>query len=255
MKKLFAIAILASFTTLAAPLQWTCDWPEAKSQTFSLYQGETATFEPTFRVNGRTVTNATIEAVWYQTNGMGNAWWKLDGATFAPSNDVGAAAYRFFVEASVPGSPFPVPQTIYRANGALRMLPSPGFTPNAIEPPIRTLDFANIEVANDPWTEAIESNRVEIATVRVGVASNSAAIETNSDAIAEIAGTTSALSDSISTLSTNVYTKAETDAAIAAATPAETDPVWEAEKSGYATAAGLAALEAEARPAINGYSR
>ena len=109
MKKLFAIALLASFTTLATPLQWVCDWPEAKSQTFSLYQGETATFEPTFRVNGRTVTNATIEAVWYQTNGMGNAWWKLDGATFAPSNDVGAAAYRFFVEASVPGSPFPVP--------------------------------------------------------------------------------------------------------------------------------------------------
>ena len=157
MKKLFAIALLASFTTLAAPLQWTCDWPEAKSQTFSLYQGETATFEPTFRVNGRTVTNATIEAVWYQTNGMGNAWWKLDGATFAPSNDVGAAAYRFFVEASVPGSPFPVPQTIYRANGALRMLPSPGFTPNAIEPPIVSLDFSTIEVANAPWPAEIES--------------------------------------------------------------------------------------------------
>ena len=249
MKKLFAIALLASFTTLAAPLQWTCDWPEAKSQTFSLYQGETATFEPTFRVNGRTVTNATIEAVWYQTNGMGNAWWKLDGATFAPSNDVGAAAYRFFVEAKTSDD------ILYRANGALRMLPSPGFTPNEIELPVARLDFANIEVANDPWTEAIESNRVEIATVRVGVASNSAAIATNSDAIAEIAGTTSTLTDSISTLSTNVYTKAETDAAIAAATPAETDPVWEAEKSGYATAAGLATLEAEARPAINGYSR
>ena len=165
MKKLFAIALLASFTTLAAPLQWTCDWPEAKSQTFSLYQGETATFEPTFRVNGRTVTNATIEAVWYQTNGMGNAWWKLDGATFAPSNDVGAASYRFFVEASVPGSPFPVPQTIYRANGALRMLPSPGFTPNAIEPPIVTLDFANIEVAHAPYYDKAETEAkiVELA--------------------------------------------------------------------------------------------
>jgi len=165
MKKLFAIALLASFTTLAAPLQWVCDWPEAKSQTFSLYQGETATFEPTFRVNGRTVTNATIEAVWYQTNGMGNAWWKLDGATFAPSNDVGAAAYRFFVEASVPGSPFPVPQTIYRANGALRMLPSPGFTPNAIEPPIVALDFSTIEVANAPYYNKAETEAkiVELA--------------------------------------------------------------------------------------------
>ncbi len=145
MKKLFAIALLASFTTLAAPLQWTCDWPEAKSQTFSLYQGETATFEPTFRVNGRTVTNATIEAVWYQTNGMDQAWWKLDGNTFAPSNDVGAAAYRFFVEGKASSD------TIYRANGTLRMLPSPGFTPSAIELPVRTLDFATIEIANAPW--------------------------------------------------------------------------------------------------------
>lgn len=160
-----ALSLFVVFTALAAPLQWTCDWPEAKSQTFSLYQGETATFEPTFRVNGRTLTNATIEAVWYQTNGMGNAWWKLDGATFAPSNDVGAASYRFFVEASVPGSPFPVPQTIYRANGALRMLPSPGFTPNAIEPPIVTLDFANIEVAHAPYYDKAETEAkiVELA--------------------------------------------------------------------------------------------
>ena len=153
------ILLILSKNSFAAPLQWTCDWPEAKSQTFSLYQGETATFEPTFRVNGRTVTNATIEAVWYQTNGMGNAWWKLDGATFAPSNDVGAASYRFFVEAKTSGD------TIYRANGALRMLPSPGFTPNAIEPPIVTLDFANIEVANAPYYDKAETEAkiVELA--------------------------------------------------------------------------------------------
>ena len=161
MKKLFAIALLASFTTLAAPLQWTCDWPEAKSQTFSLYQGETATFEPTFRVNGHTVTNATIEAVWYQTNGMGNAWWKLDGATFAPSNDVGAASYRFFVEAKTSDD------ILYRANGALRMLPSPGFTPNTIELPVARLDFAAVDVLNPPWTDPDYStnNAALVATI------------------------------------------------------------------------------------------
>ena len=161
MKKLFAIALLASFTTLAAPLQWVCDWPEAKSQTFSLYQGETATFEPTFRVNGHTVTNATIEAVWYQTNGMGNAWWKLDGATFAPSNDVGAAAYRFFVEAKTSDD------ILYRANGALRMLPSPGFTPNTIELPVARLDFAAVDVLNPPWTDPdySTSNTALVATI------------------------------------------------------------------------------------------
>ena len=146
MKKLFAIALLASFTAFAAPFKWVCDWPEARSQTFSLYQGETATFEPTFRVNGLVVSNATIEAVWYQTNGMGNAWWKLDDNTFTPSNDVGAAAYRFFVEAHADGE-----DILYRANGALRMLPSPGFTPNVISFPARALDFSVIDYTNAPW--------------------------------------------------------------------------------------------------------
>ena len=181
----------------AAPLQWTCDWPEAKSQTFSLYQGETATFEPTFRVNGRTVTNATIEAVWYQTNGMGNAWWKLDGATFAPSNDVGAAAYRFFVEAKTSDD------ILYRANGALRMLPSPGFTPNAIEPPIVSLDFSTIEVANAPYYDKTETEAkiVELAP-----------------APGDYAAVSNAAMNAVQT---------------------EADPVWNAEKGGYATIQAL----------------
>lgn len=166
---LCALCVLCGLNLIAAPLQWTCDWPEAKSQTFSLYQGETATFEPTFRVNGRTVTNATIEAVWYQTNGMGNAWWKLDGATFAPSNDVGAAAYRFFVEARVQESvvrsqesaltpdPSALTPILYRANGTLRMLPSPGFEPSTVQLPARSLDFAAIDYYNAPWPAEIES--------------------------------------------------------------------------------------------------
>ena len=104
--KLATMAALATLSSaFATPFKWTCDWPEARAQAFSLYQGETATFEPTFRVNGQLVTNATIEAVWYQTNGMDQAWWKLDGNTFAPSNDVGAAAYRFFVEAHLTPEP------------------------------------------------------------------------------------------------------------------------------------------------------
>ena len=166
-----ALCVLCGLNLIAAPLQWTCDWPEAKSQTFSLYQGETATFEPTFRVNGQLITNATIAAVWYQTNGMGNAWWKLDGNTFAPSNDVGAASYRFFVEAQAPSS------KLYRANGALRMLPSPGFTPNAIEPPVKTLDFAQITVLNPPWSDV--SADLTVATNAIWDAIGAAGAATN----------------------------------------------------------------------------
>jgi len=244
---LFAIVFAAALSGFAKTFDVDISTGRPAASNEAYYHGETIEFRA---VRGRSaVTNVEYSCVYYQTNGMDSVWWKTDGLTFHPTNDVGAASYRFFLEGRDDLG------RDWHANGLLRLLPSPGFTPNTIELPVARLDFANIEVANDPWTEAIESNRVEIATVRVGVASNSAAIATNSDAIAEIAGTTSALSDSISTLSTNVYTKAETDAAIAAATPAETDPVWEAEKSGYATAAGLAALEAEARPAINGYSR
>ena len=244
---LFALAFAAALSGVAKTFDVDVSTGRAAASNEAYYHGETIEFRA---VRGRSVvTNVEYSCVYYQTNGMDSVWWHTDGLVFHPTNDVGAASYRFFLEGRDDLG------RDWHANGLLRLLPSPGFTPNTIELPVARLDFANIEVANDPWTEAIESNRVEIATVRVGVASNSAAIATNSDAIAEIAGTTSALTDSMATLSNNVYTKAETDAAIAAATPDETDPVWEAEKSGYATAAGLAALEAEARPAINGYSR
>jgi len=137
------------FTAYSAPLKWVCNWPDTTAQTFALYQGETASFQPLFRAYGLARTNAAIEAVWYQTNGMGNVWWKLDGNTFAPSNDVGAAAYRFFVQARDEGD------TVYRANGTLRMLPSPGFVPNIVSPPVAALDFSTIDVSNAPWPAEI----------------------------------------------------------------------------------------------------
>lgn len=143
----------------AEALQWECEWPGAKSQPFTLYHGETATFRPTFRINGVVDTNVTVTAVYIQTNGMGGAWWQLDNATFHPTNDVGAASYRFFVQAAggrAAGASLPASEGIlYRANGTLRMLESPGFNPAEISPPVRTLDFANIEVSNPPWTPEI----------------------------------------------------------------------------------------------------
>ena len=158
-RTLCAIAALVAAGAFAAPLQWVCNWPDARAQTFSLYQGETATFEPEFRINCIPATNVAIEAVWYQTNGMASAWWKLDGNTFAPTNDVGAATYRFFVEARDDGA------KLYRANGTLRMLPSPGFVPNEITPPIQRLDFAAIEMVNEPWATPADVDAAVAAAV------------------------------------------------------------------------------------------
>ena len=95
MKKpaLATLAALAALATFATPLKWVCEWPEARAQSFTLYHGETATFEPSFRVNGSVATNVAVEACYVQTNGMGEAWWRLENATFHPSNDVGAATW------------------------------------------------------------------------------------------------------------------------------------------------------------------
>jgi hypothetical protein len=76
---------------------------------------------------------------------MADSWWKLDGNTFTPQHDCGAAAYRFFVSASGESG------VNYRANGTLRMLPSPGFVPNQVELPIHSLDFSQVEIKNAPW--------------------------------------------------------------------------------------------------------
>ena len=147
MKKLLIIQMLlaVALSGLAEPLQWVCEWPKSKAQQFELYQGEIATFEPTFRINGGAPTNLPVVTVWYQTNGMDRAWWHTDGAVFHPTNDVGAASYRFFVDAAGDGG------KLYRANGTLRMLPSPGFVTNTITPPVAALDFDSIDVSNAPY--------------------------------------------------------------------------------------------------------
>lgn len=144
-----AIPLLAALPAFATPLKWVCEWPEARAQSFTLYHGETATFEPSFRVNGSVATNVAVEACYIQTNGMGEAWWRLENATFHPSNDVGAASYRFFVRARAGGD------VVYRANGILRMQDSPGFEPAALPFPRRVLDFDVVEIANAPWPDEI----------------------------------------------------------------------------------------------------
>jgi len=96
------------------------------------------------------MTNLAPVCIYYQTNGMGNAEWfgPIPGTVFHPTNDCGAAAYRFFIRCTDPDG------VNYTANGSLRMLDSPGFVPNALPLPVKTLDFSKIEVLNPPWPGA-----------------------------------------------------------------------------------------------------
>ena len=121
--------------------------PAASNEAF--YHGETIEFRA---VRGRSVvTNIEYSCIWYTTNNSSSVasgeggWWKTDGLVFHPTNDVGAAAYRFFLEGRDEIG------RDWHANGLLRLLPSPGFTPNTLPLPVATLDFATITVLNPPW--------------------------------------------------------------------------------------------------------
>lgn len=103
--------------------------------------------------------------LWYQTNGMGSAWWSApatyDGstitATFGPAQDCGADRVSLF---------FGAPSNVF-ASAVLRLTHAPGFTPSSLPLPVPTLDFAAVEIANAPYyTKAeTESKIAELAPV------------------------------------------------------------------------------------------
>lgn len=123
--------------------------PAASNEAF--YHGETIEFRA---VRGRSVvTNIEYSCIWYTTNNSSSVasgeggWWKTDGLVFHPTNDCGAAAYRFFLEGRDEIG------RDWHANGLLRFLPSPGFEPSAVQLPVQTLDFSKVTVINPPWSD------------------------------------------------------------------------------------------------------
>ncbi|MBQ2346397.1 MAG: hypothetical protein II391_03495, partial [Kiritimatiellae bacterium] len=139
----FAFALLAACSGFAKTFDVDISTGRPAASNEAYYHGETIEFRA---VRGRSVvTNVEYSCVYYQTNGMEQAWWRTDGLVFHPTNDVGASSYRFFLEGRDDLG------RDWHANGLLRLLPSPGFTPNTIELPVARLDFAAVEVANAPW--------------------------------------------------------------------------------------------------------
>jgi hypothetical protein len=95
---------------------------------------------------------------------MADSWWKLDDNTFTPKDDVGAAAYRFFIQAAAGEG-----GKNYRANGTLRMLPSPGFVPNAIKVPIKKLEVYD-ECLGITWQQVMyDGNLYYIAVTNANI--------------------------------------------------------------------------------------
>lgn len=200
----FAIVLtaLCSSVANALPLVWRADWPDAKPVETLVHRGTDVELQPLWRINKQPAdTNGWTFTTYCQTNAVGPWFGPLPGAFFSHTNDVGAAFYNVMVRAETPGG-----AVNYTAFARLRMLDSPGFAPGVLPLPAQSIDFADVTVFNAPWATPAD---VAEATATLAVASN-------------------------------VYTKAETDALIASATPEDYDAVRAQVNT---NAADIAALE------------
>lgn len=137
----FSIALYAAFPALptAVPLRWTVETSRAQVAQFEAYRGETLDLEATMKSYGSPLATPAQPSLYWQTNGMGAAWWTAPAtasgnvlrATWSPTNDCGGTVYNCFIGG---------PDATYRAAFRLRMLPSPGFTPNHLKLPTVTYD-------------------------------------------------------------------------------------------------------------------
>ena len=153
------VALVAGAAAFAGePLFWERRPNRPAPAQFDTFHGETLDFRCAFTgfgelpfgdgVRGTEAANQDVR-LWYQTNGMGTAWWSVPAtvasnvvfAAWPPGADPGAERVSFF---------FGSPSNAYAA-AMVRFRNSPGSAPNALEPPVRILDFATCAFTNAPW--------------------------------------------------------------------------------------------------------
>lgn len=172
----FSIALYAAFPALptAVPLRWTVETSRAQVAQFEAYRGETLDLEATMKSYGSPLATPAQPSLYWQTNGMGAAWWTAPAtasgnvlrATWSPTNDCGGTVYNCFIGG---------PDATYRAAFRLRMLPSPGFTPNHLKLPTVTYDAA---LFGEPTVNG--TNLIEIVR-RMNESETMTARETNTE--------------------------------------------------------------------------
>lgn len=170
------ITLHSALSTLhaAVPLRWTVETSRAQVAQFEAYRGETLNLEATMQSYGSPLATPVQPSLYWQTNGMGAAWWTAPAtasgnvlrATWSPTNDCGGTVYNCFL-----GGPY----ATYRAAFRLRMLPSPGFTPNHLKLPTVTYDAA---LFGEPTVNG--TNLIEIVR-RMNESETMTARETNTE--------------------------------------------------------------------------
>ena len=137
------IGAFSAFSAYAGPVtcRWTAETSKPAAQVIDAFQGETIHIEPTLVSYGAAVavTTSTLTIFW-QTNGMASSWWSKAAAAdssvtgrvravFAPTNDIGAAQYIFYIQSTDSSA------SNFRAYGLIRMRSSPGYAPTAAPAP------------------------------------------------------------------------------------------------------------------------
>lgn len=134
------VCAVALSANSAEPLSWERTPNRPAPAQFDVFHGESLDFRCTFTGFGALpFAGASDVRLWYQTNGMGAAWWSIPAtvssnalaATFTPDRDPGAERLAVF---------FGAPSNAY-ASASIRFRHSPGFTPNTLPPPF-VLDWA-----------------------------------------------------------------------------------------------------------------
>ena len=138
---------LAAALHAAVPLAWDVRPNNPAPAAFDRHHGETIHLTATFHGFGELPFEPGADVrLWYQTNGMGQAWWSAPAtvasnvlsATWSPALDPGADRVSLF---------FGAPSNVY-ASAVLRLRHSPGFTPSELTLPVQRLDFAAVELCN-----------------------------------------------------------------------------------------------------------
>lgn len=148
----------------SVPLRWTVETSRAQVAQFEAYRGETLDLEATMKSYGSPLATPVQPSLYWQTNGMGAAWWTAPAtasgnvlrATWSPTNDCGGTVYNCFI-GQAGGN--------YRAAFRLRMLPSPGFTPNHLPLPTVTGEsdpvFSAWLATNELFSACVDTNAVK----------------------------------------------------------------------------------------------
>lgn len=160
------------------PLRWTVETSRAQVAQFEAYRGETLDLEAAMKSYGSPLATPVQPSLYWQTNGMGAAWWTAPAtasgnvlrATWSPTNDCGGTVYNCFI-GQAGGN--------YRAAFRLRMLPSPGYTPNHIPLPTVTGEsdpvFSAWLATNEFSSAGVDTNAVKdlITSATKGLATKS----------------------------------------------------------------------------------